>query len=133
MRLPRTVARSGSDSRRNRHKCSCVGNDFFFWQRGSTEILCEYEEVLRRRKFAFDADEIESFLGWIRSHGELVRSVPIKPTSPDPDDDKFIACALASEAEFLVTGNKRHFRESWLRGTKLVNARELIQEIVPML
>jgi predicted nucleic acid-binding protein len=28
--------------------------------------------------------------------------------SPDPADTKFVLCAMAGEAEFIVTGNKRH-------------------------
>ena len=99
----------------------------------STEILHEYEEVLRRPKFRFDGDQIEPLLGWICRHGEPVQPVPIRPTSPDPDDDKFIACALSANAEFLVTGNKRHYRESWLSGRKLVNAGELVQHILAAL
>jgi uncharacterized protein len=74
----------------------------------STEILQEYEEVLRRPKFGFEAEEVESLLRLIRMRGELIGSAPIPPLSPDPGDDKFIACALTSKSEFLVTGNKRH-------------------------
>ena len=103
--------------------CSCF----------SAEILQEYEEVLRRPKFGFEADEVESLLRLIRRRGELIRSAPILPLSPDPGDDKFIACALAAKSEFLVTGNKRHYQESWLSGTKLVNAGELIQLIATLL
>lgn len=42
------------------------------------------------------------------------------------DDDKFIACALASNAQFLVTGNKKHFPQADLGDIHVVNARELI-------
>jgi predicted nucleic acid-binding protein len=78
-------------------------------------------------------DEIESLLEMIRRRGELVPTTPISPVSPDPDDDKFIACAVSAKAEFLVTGNKRHYQESWLSGTKLINAGELVQIITAML
>lgn len=99
----------------------------------SLKILREYEEVLLRPKFGFAVDEVRSLLTLIRRHGEVFRTTAIPPTSPDPGDDEFIACALSSNAQFLVTGNKRHFRESWLRGTRLVNARELVQHIVTVL
>jgi uncharacterized protein len=81
----------------------------------------------------FAVDEVRSLLTSIRRHGDVFRASAIPPTSPDPGDDEFIACALSSNAQFLVTGNKRHFRESWLRGTRLVNARELVQHIVTVL
>jgi putative PIN family toxin of toxin-antitoxin system len=99
----------------------------------SVEILQEYENVLRRPKFAFGMDEVESLLDMIRSRGELIQAAPMSAVSPDPDDDKFIACALSSKAEFLVTGNKRHYREPWLAGTKLVNAGERVQLIATLL
>jgi uncharacterized protein len=79
----------------------------------SAEIQQEYEQGLRRPKFGFEAEEVESLLNLIRRRGELIQSAPILPLSPDPGDDKFIACALASKSEFLVTGNKRHYRASW--------------------
>jgi predicted nucleic acid-binding protein len=50
-------------------------------------------------------------------------------TSPDPDDDKFIACALAGKADFLVTGNKRHFPQDGLSRARVVNAAELLEFI----
>jgi putative PIN family toxin of toxin-antitoxin system len=99
----------------------------------SAEILDEYEDVLRRPKFGFEADEIESLIELIRRLGELIQPAPLLPLSPDPGDDKFIACALAAKSEFLVTGNKRHYHESWLSGTKLVNAGELVQLITSLL
>lgn len=95
----------------------------------SNEILEDYKEVLQRPKFGFEIDEIQSLLDLVRERGELIRPTRIAPTSPDPDDDKFIACAKSAKAEFLVTGNKRHYHQKWLAGTKLVNARELAQRI----
>jgi putative PIN family toxin of toxin-antitoxin system len=68
----------------------------------SAEILQEYEQVLRRPKFGFEALEVESLLNLIRRQGEFIHSAPIPPLSPDPGDDKFIACALAAKSEFLV-------------------------------
>ena len=49
--------------------------------------------------------------------------------SPDLDDDKFIACGLAARANYLVTGNKRDFREDQITPTKLVSAGELLNII----
>jgi uncharacterized protein len=41
-----------------------------------------------------------------------------------------LECAEAGEADFLVTGNKRHFPAHWGK-TRVVNARELITTIFP--
>jgi len=95
----------------------------------SREILDEYSEVLARPKFAFSAVEISQLMETLRRRGELLRAVPAHASSPDPGDDKFIECALAAEAEFLVTGNKRDFPEDLLRPTKVLGAAELLDMI----
>ncbi len=45
--------------------------------------------------------------------------------SPDPADSKFLHCAHASQAEFIVTGNKRHFPDAPYGPTRVVSAGEL--------
>jgi predicted nucleic acid-binding protein len=48
--------------------------------------------------------------------------------SGDEPDNRFIECADAAQAEFLVTGNKRHFPTEW-KTTRIVNSRELFNLI----
>jgi hypothetical protein len=50
--------------------------------------------------------------------------------SPDPKDDKFIACALAARADFVVTGNKQDFPQDQLGGTQVVSAGELTLSVM---
>jgi predicted nucleic acid-binding protein len=52
--------------------------------------------------------------------------------SRDPADDPFLECAEAAKADYLVTGNKQHFPKQW-RQTVVVNARELLEWVVPEL
>jgi len=75
----------------------------------SEEILQEYNDVLLRPKFAFPTNEVDALLDLLRHRGDILDPAPVPGTSPDPGDDKFIACALAGRVDFLVTGNKRHF------------------------
>ena len=93
----------------------------------SIEVIQEYSDVLRRPKFSFSAGEVRALLDLLRSCGSLNDSVPRPGASPDPDDDKFIACALAGKADFLVTGNKRHFPQNKYGGVIVVNAAELLE------
>lgn len=65
----------------------------------------------------------------LRRRGNLVDPIPITHISPDPDDDKFIACALAAKADLLVTGNKRHFPQTLSSAARVVNAAELLELI----
>ena len=95
----------------------------------SQEICEEYSGVLARPKFGFSSEEIDALLSLLREHGEMFTPTPVRGGSPDPDDDKFIACALAARADYLVTGNKRDFREDQITPTKLVSAGELLNII----
>jgi predicted nucleic acid-binding protein len=57
-------------------------------------------------------------------------SVLVMPTrkvsaSPDDSDNRFLECAEAARADFLVTGNTKHFPKRWKR-TEVVNAREFL-------
>ena len=92
----------------------------------SEEILDEYSIVLPRPKFAFHPDEIAALMDVLQGQGDLVHPTPLRGSSPDPGDDKFIACALAARVDFLVTGNKRDFPQNRVKPTKVVSAGELL-------
>lgn len=98
----------------------------------SAEILEEYRAVLRRRKFLIHPQQVTASLRLIEKASKLVQPKHQVAAAPDPEDNKFLECAEAAEADYLVTGNKRHFPKRW--GTTLVvNARELIEDLVPIL
>jgi predicted nucleic acid-binding protein len=44
----------------------------------------------------------------------------------DPDDNCFLECAEAARAEYLITGNTKHFPTSHQQ-TKVVTARQLLE------
>ena len=95
----------------------------------SEEILSEYREVLLRPKFGFQESEVSPLLDLLVRRGRLLEVRDRPRLSPDAEDDKFIACALEGEAEFLVTGNKRHFPQNRLGIFKVVTAGELLDLI----
>src|SRR5712671_5716756 len=72
----------------------------------SEEILEEYAAVLARPKFSFPPDEIAAVLAMFRSQGELFQPDLSAAVSSDPADTKFLHCAQAAQADYLVTGNK---------------------------
>ena len=96
----------------------------------SVEILEEYEGVLRCPKFGIDPELIKESFDLIKSKAKKVKPRQRISESPDPEDNKFLECADAARADYLVTDNKRHFPAS-LSNTKIVNARELIEIITP--
>jgi putative PIN family toxin of toxin-antitoxin system len=98
----------------------------------SLEILGEYGEVLSRKKFRLGPDEVKQSLELIRARAIIVSPTFMPSVRPDPEDNKFLACAQEVGADYLVTGNKRHFPKQWGK-TKGVNARELLEIITPKL
>jgi uncharacterized protein len=95
----------------------------------SEEILAEYAGVLARPKFAFPADEVAALLAMFRGRGELIVPNAVIAASVDPGGTKFLQCAQTAQADYLITGNRRHFPESSYGVSRVVNAGELLDWI----
>ena len=78
-------------------------------------ILFEYEDVLRRDKFRFDSEDVRALLDFLRAEAEYISASPVPDHFDDPDDLPFFEVAKAGQAQFLVTGNRRHYPdEEWV-------------------
>jgi len=98
----------------------------------SRAILEEYEGVLRRPKFALDSRMVRKSVRLICSVSREVKPQRELNVTRDAADSKFLECAQGTRADYVVTGNKRHFPQSW-RQTFIVNAREFVEGIAPEL
>ncbi len=78
----------------------------------SRPVLGEYSEVLARAKFKLDAKQVAVILAEIRRAGRVVRPTAVVAVCQHESDNRFLECADASGADYLVTGNKRHFPAS---------------------
>jgi uncharacterized protein len=94
----------------------------------SGSVYAEYEEVISRPRLQRCEDIVASALHAIREQGLWVRPTDQVRGCSDPDDDIFLECAQAAQAEYLVTGNIRHFPTSWA-GTRVVTARWLLDSL----
>jgi len=98
----------------------------------SEAVFAEYREVLARPELKIRKGLRQQLLQLIQS-----RAHPIKPSralqvTKDPDDNKFLECADAARADYLVTGNTRHFPKFWKK-TKVITSREFIDIVAPHL
>ncbi len=75
----------------------------------SEALLEEYEGVLRRPRFALSSQKVAQSLKAIRKVAFLVRPQKRLQVTRDPDDSKVLECALEAGANYVVTGNVRHF------------------------
>jgi predicted nucleic acid-binding protein len=71
------------------------------------EILAEYCEVLRPLKVPGHA--AGRFINLLGQGGEEVTARVVGEFSPDPKDDSFYHCALAGNADYIITDNVRDF------------------------
>jgi putative PIN family toxin of toxin-antitoxin system len=71
----------------------------------SAEIMREYQQVLRRPKFAFSASLLSKWETLLERDTTPV-SVDDQVEFPrDQEDAKFLACALSNNADYLITGD----------------------------
>jgi len=84
------------------------------WQRGRIiPVICKetFDElitVLKYPKFSLSGDEMKSLMeNEILPFFEIVESDKgLKGVCRDPDDDKFISCAISARAKYIVSGDK---------------------------
>ena len=91
----------------------------------SDAIFAEFDEVIRRPHFKRSPDVIEGALQSIRKLGLWVQPKIRVEACLDSDDNIFLECAQAAAADYLLTGNRRHFPNRWKK-TQVISARELI-------
>ena len=83
----------------------------------SEEIYKEYREVLARDKFKqLDQASVKRLLEELRICAAWIKpKISLSAIKSDPEDNKFLECAFAAEADFLITGNTKHFSSESLR------------------
>ncbi len=92
----------------------------------TADLLEEYRTLATRigRRECPDKDP-SPFLDWIERVALLVEPAPLgKRRSRDAKDDPFLACALASRAEFIVTKDKDLLALDKPFGVEIVTPRE---------
>lgn len=98
----------------------------------STSVLSEYWEVLSRPELKIRKGLRQQFFDLIKKRGHLVTPSRRLQITSDPDDNIFLECVDAARADYLVTGNQRHFPRFWKK-TKIITSREFITLVAPHL
>lgn len=77
----------------------------------SSEIMQEYSEVLRRKKFKFDSSLIDMLLMSMEKYGEYIVPSSTGEVLPDMKDLPFYEVVMEKRDDdaYLVTGNLKHF------------------------
>ncbi len=95
----------------------------------SKNILDEYIEVLQRIGLG-DEREIEELLSLFAKGFNILfttKTPKIKAIKDDPDDDKFIECAVALKAEAIITGDKALKAMNEYMGIKILTPQQFLK------
>jgi uncharacterized protein len=98
----------------------------------SPPILEEYGGVLGRPELRIRKGLRQQLLQLVKQHCYVVVPTRRLEATRDPDDNMFLECADAARADYLVTGNQRHFPRFWKK-TKVITAREFVSFVAPHL
>lgn len=95
------------------------------WQNGTIEVLTsreivkEYLNVLSR--FELDPDDLKEWAWRFTNRTTMVepkKKIPL--IKEDPDDNKFIECAAAGKADYILAGDKHLLRHKNYNETKIM-------------
>lgn len=95
----------------------------------SPAIVEEYTEVLKRPKFHLASKTVDTFLRDLKRAAVMVRPTIQVTAAPHEPDNRFLECAQAAHAEYLVTGNTKHFPFPEFEGTRIVTPAEFARII----
>ncbi len=103
------------------------------WRRGiiklivSPEILGEYQETGEELATNFPGVDINPWLELVTTEATVVSATALpEQVCTDPDDDKFLACALASRTKLVTSGDKALVATSGFRGITVLTPRQFV-------
>ena len=91
-------------------------------------ILIEYEEVLKRQEFMFDKNKIKLVISFLRKNGIFINALPLENSLPDEDDDPFLEVAVSAKADYLITGNIKHFPQKLCKNISIATPNKFLKE-----
>lgn len=94
----------------------------------SPEILEEYRRVGEILAEEHPAISLSPWIELVIQQASLF-SAPALPNSicNDPDDDKFLACALASKSKIIISGDKHLLNISGYEGIAVLKPRDFLE------
>jgi uncharacterized protein len=103
------------------------------WRAGEIELVlsreifdeyCRTAEILAKD---FPPVDLQAILSLINRDASFV-DAPVLPgqVCADPDDDKFIACAIASHTDIIISGDKHLLRVNGFEGIRVIRPSEFM-------
>ena len=100
----------------------------------SKSIIEEIKRVLHyphiKKKYNLKEQDIESLINLIEREAVILSdSIKIKVINDDPDDNKFLACALEAEEDYIILGDKHLLNLHQHKDTQIITVRKFLRII----
>ncbi len=93
----------------------------------SPEILEQYRRVGEHLATEFPGVDLEAFLELVTVKARIVDASPLKEkVCSDQDDDKFLACAIASSTKIICSGDRALLRVSGYTGITVLKPKDFV-------
>lgn len=93
----------------------------------SPEILDEYRRVGEILAEEHPAIDLEPMLEFVIQNADVFAASPLsEPVCEDPDDDKFISCALASASRIIISGDKHLLKVTGFQDIEVLKPRDFL-------
>jgi uncharacterized protein len=97
----------------------------------SPELLAEYHETMEKLRLSYPNHKCVPWAEALTESANLFFPVErARGETPDPGDEKVLECALAADAERIVTGDKKHLLPlRRFRGIEIVSPADFIRAL----
>jgi putative PIN family toxin of toxin-antitoxin system len=97
----------------------------------SPEIIAEIQRVLEyphiSKKYKLSKSDVQSLLTLIAHEAVVIPKLPdVHVIKDDPDDDKFLECALAARAEYIVSGDRHLLSLGSYKSISIITVKEFL-------
>lgn len=94
------------------------------------ETLAEFDRVLQYDRLPFSDEERTQYLRILRQEAEVIEEIPaVEVVERDPDDDMFLACAVAGDAEYVVSGDDHLLSLGSFRDVEIVTPATFLERV----
>ena len=95
----------------------------------SAFILAEVEAVLRRERVRTRIQQEEEFVRKILDSSTFISRLSVTQITADPDDDHIIACALAANADYIISGDDHLLKIKQYNGIRMLSPKQFLEII----
>ena len=95
----------------------------------SQQILNEYQRVAEDLSFKFQTIDILPIIKLVTIHGHFVDTKGLDiSVCEDPDDDKFLVCAVAGKCKTIISGDKHLLKLTGYEGIVVLSPRNFVDK-----